>query len=134
KQNGYQDLRRYQTAWQGVDQARQARLSGGGDSVFPVNLADQRHLAGHLPHPDVLSLVYRRKGGSMMVKRKRSNLALLAAGAGGAAVAGFGLALGKDVYKKSKKNLGLILVLLVVLFFPFFGGRELVRGHDRGLF
>ncbi|TKB20415.1 MAG: hypothetical protein E5V75_04925 [Mesorhizobium sp.] len=65
---------------------------------------------------------------------RRSKLALVAAGVGGAAVAGFGLAFGRDIYKKSKKNAGLIVLLLVVVSCPFIGGRGFVRGHDRGLF
>lgn len=69
-----------------------------------------------------------------MFSGKRSNLAILAAGVGGAAVAGFGLSFGRDIYKKSKKNLEIILLLLAVIFCPFIGGRGLVRGHDRGVF
>ncbi|TIQ33082.1 MAG: hypothetical protein E5X48_25065 [Mesorhizobium sp.] len=65
---------------------------------------------------------------------RRSKLALVAAGVGGAAVAGFGLAFGRDIYRKSKKNAGLIVLLLVVVTCPFIGGRGLVCGHDRGLF
>lgn len=65
---------------------------------------------------------------------RRSRLALVAAGVGGAAVAGFGLAFGRDIYRKSKKDAGLIVLLLVVVSCPFIGGRGLVRGHDRGLF
>jgi len=70
----------------------------------------------------------------MMFSGKRSKLALVAAGVGGAAVAGFGLAFGRDIYKKSKKNIEFILLLLAIIFCPFIGGRGLVRGHDRGLF
>jgi hypothetical protein len=68
-----------------------------------------------------------------MFSGKRSKLALVAAGAGGAAVAGFGLSFGRDIYKKSKKNIDVILLILAVIFCPFIGGRGLVRGHDRGL-
>ena len=67
-----------------------------------------------------------------MFAGKRSKLSLLAAGVGGAAVAGFGLAFGRDVYSKSKKNIQIILLVLAVVFCPFIGGRGLVRGHDRG--
>lgn len=70
----------------------------------------------------------------MIFSGKRPKLALVAAGIGGAAVAGFGLAFGRDIYKKSKKNFGFILLLLAVIFCPFIGGRGLVRGYDRGLF
>lgn len=68
----------------------------------------------------------------MMFPGKRSKLALVAADAGGAAVAGFGLAFGRDVYNKTKKNIGLIALLFAAIFCPFIGGRGLVRGHDRG--
>lgn len=69
-----------------------------------------------------------------MFSGKRSKLALVGAGVGGAAVAGFGLASGRDIYRKTKKNAQLIALLLAVIFCPFIGGRSLVRGHDRGLF
>lgn len=61
-------------------------------------------------------------------------MALIAAGAGGAAIAGFGLSMGRDIYKGTKKNGGFIVLLLTVIVFPFIGGRGLVRGHDRGFF
>lgn len=69
----------------------------------------------------------------MTFSKKRSKLALAAVGVGGAAVAGFGFAFGRDIYKKSKKNIRIVLLLLATIFCPFIGGRELVRGHDRGL-
>lgn len=68
----------------------------------------------------------------MMLTGKRAKLPFIAAGVGGAAVAGFGLAFGRDIYRKSKKNIEIILLLLAVVFCPFIGGRGLVRGHDRG--
>ena len=61
-----------------------------------------------------------------------TKLSMLAAGVGGAAVAGFGLAAGRDLYKSTKKNAGLLLLLGTALVCPFIGGRGLVRGHDRG--
>ncbi|MBZ9864215.1 hypothetical protein LB515_02390 [Mesorhizobium sp. CA15] len=64
----------------------------------------------------------------------RSRLALVAAGVGGTAVAGFGFAFGRDIYKKTRKNAELIAVLAAAVFCPFIGGRGLVRGHDRGIF
>lgn len=70
----------------------------------------------------------------MIFSGKRSKLALVAAGGGGAAVGGFGLAFGRDIYKTSKKNIGSMLLLLAVMFCPFIGGRGLVRGHDRSVF
>ncbi|MER8650983.1 hypothetical protein [Mesorhizobium sp. M0586] len=69
-----------------------------------------------------------------MSSNGRSRLALVAAGIGGTAVAGFGLAFGRDLYKKTKKNVELIALLLAAIFCPFIGGRGLVRGHDRGIF
>lgn len=68
-----------------------------------------------------------------MFSGKRSKLALVAAGVGGAAVAGFGLSFGRDIYKKTKKDIGIIVLVLAVIFCPFIGGRGLVRGHDRGV-
>ncbi|RUY95819.1 MULTISPECIES: hypothetical protein [unclassified Mesorhizobium] len=65
---------------------------------------------------------------------RRSKLALVAAGIGGPAVAGFGFAFGRDIYKKTKKNVELIALLLAAVICPFIGGRGLVRGHDRGIF
>lgn len=64
----------------------------------------------------------------------RSRLALVAAGIGGTAVAGFGFAFGRDIYNKTKKNVELIALVLATVFCPFVGGRGLVRGHDRGIF
>ncbi|MFL0693675.1 MAG: hypothetical protein ACJLUP_16725 [Agrobacterium tumefaciens] len=61
------------------------------------------------------------------------NLAWIAAGVGGAAVAGFGLSLGRDAYGSLRRNFTLILLLAFAFVGPFLGGRELVRGHDRGV-
>lgn len=72
-----------------------------------------------------------------MSRKRKTSLAMLAAGVGGTAVAGIGLSLGRDVYKSSKKNGGGILLFVAVLsaiILPFLGGRGMVRGHDRGLF
>lgn len=69
----------------------------------------------------------------MKFGKNKSTLALIATGVGGAAVAGFGLPLGRDIYKGTKKNGGNLLLLLAVIFCPFIGGRGLVRGHDRGV-
>ncbi|WP_109369328.1 hypothetical protein [Ochrobactrum soli] len=69
----------------------------------------------------------------MKFGKNKSTLAMIATGAGGAAVAGFGLSLGRDIYKGTKKNGGNLLLLLAVIFCPFIGGRALVRGHDRGV-
>lgn len=67
-----------------------------------------------------------------MKLNNRSSLSLVAASMGGAAVAGFGLAAGRDLYKGTKNSAGLLLLLGAALVCPFIGGRELVRGHDRG--
>ncbi|WP_109366644.1 hypothetical protein [Ochrobactrum soli] len=69
----------------------------------------------------------------MKFGKNKSTLALIATGVGGAAVAGFGLSMGRDIYKGTKKNGGNLLLLLAVIFCPFIGGRGLVRGHDRGV-
>ena len=68
----------------------------------------------------------------MNLSTKSSRLAQLAAGIGSATALGFGVAFGKDLYKKTKYNLSPIAVTLAVVLGPFFGGRGLVRGHDRG--
>lgn len=68
---------------------------------------------------------------------RKSSLALMAAGIGGAAVAGYGLSMGRDIYKSTKKNTSPIIFLLAIvgaICLPLFGARELVRGHDRGPF
>ena len=69
-----------------------------------------------------------------------STLAKLAAGVGGAAVAGFGLSAGRSAWKSTVKNRGTILSFMMVLTviaaaatLPFLGGRELVRGHKRSV-
>ncbi|WP_214473439.1 hypothetical protein [Mesorhizobium sp. dw_380] len=70
-----------------------------------------------------------------MAKRK-SSLALIAAGIGGAAVAGYGLSIGRDLWKSTKKNqmqLFAILALIGAITLPTLGARELVKGHDRGV-
>lgn len=67
-----------------------------------------------------------------MKLNNRSNLSLIAASIGGAAIAGFGLAAGRDLYKGTKNNAGVLLLLGAALVCPYIGGRELVRGHDRG--
>lgn len=69
-----------------------------------------------------------------MAKRK-SSLALIAAGIGGAAVAGYGLSMGRDLWKSTKRNQGIIIAILALIgaiALPMLGCRELVRGHDRG--
>ena len=66
--------------------------------------------------------------------RKRSVLAYAAAGVGGAALAGFGLGIGRDAWRYTKKNY-LGIVVLITLFaslsLPFLGARNLVRGYPR---
>lgn len=69
-----------------------------------------------------------------MSRRNKSKLPLIAAALGGASLAGFGLSLGRDTYKSVKKNIEIILLLIVVggfLYCAYLGGRGLTRGHDR---
>lgn len=69
-----------------------------------------------------------------MAKRK-SSLAVIAAGVGGAAVAGYGLSMGRDLWQSTKRNQGFIIAVLALvgaIALPMIGCRELVRGHDRG--
>lgn len=66
---------------------------------------------------------------------KHHGLAGIAAGVGGAAVAGYGLSIGHDAWRFTRRNSGFIIFLLVVIAaaaLPFAGMRGLVRGHDRG--
>ncbi|UVK39367.1 hypothetical protein LHFGNBLO_000727 [Mesorhizobium sp. AR10] len=66
---------------------------------------------------------------------KRSTLALVAAGVGSAAVAGYGLSIGRDLWKTTKRSQGVIIVAIALfgaVALPVVGGRGLVRGHDRG--
>lgn len=66
---------------------------------------------------------------------KRIPIAAIAAGVGGAAVAGFGLGIGRDTWKAAKKNTGglfFLLLLAAALVLPFFGGRNLLRGYASG--
>lgn len=66
-------------------------------------------------------------------KSKRSGLSATAAALGRTAVAGYGLSMGHDLWKATKRGrLSLILVVLGSLALPVLGGRSLVRGHDRG--
>jgi len=70
-----------------------------------------------------------------MKRRQQAKLPLLVAGLGGAALAGFGLSFGRDVYHRSKKNIGVIFLfacLSGLLLCAYFAGRGLTRGHDRG--
>lgn len=63
---------------------------------------------------------------------KRSTLALLAVGASGAAAGGFGAAIGRDLWKSTKKRPAAILALAVLacaLVLPLIGGRNLTRGY-----
>lgn len=60
---------------------------------------------------------------------------MIAAGVGGAAVAGYGLAMGRDLWGSTKRNQSLVFLILAIvgaIALPFLGGRNLVRGHDRG--
>lgn len=70
------------------------------------------------------------------MRQKKSNLALVAAGLGGAAVAGYGFAVGRDLWKSTKNNqlaIVAVLVLLGAVALPTLGARNLVRGHARGV-
>jgi len=71
-----------------------------------------------------------------MARNGSSALAALAAQVGNAATAGFGLSLGRDVYRKvrPKNTSNLVLLLLAVcgVFLPVLGGINLCQGHRRG--
>lgn len=66
---------------------------------------------------------------------KKSMLSALAVGVGGSAVAGFGLAAGRDAYHTIKRNRGtivLIAALAAAISMPFIGMRNAMRGHAPG--
>jgi hypothetical protein len=71
-----------------------------------------------------------------MARNGSSALAALAAQVGNAATAGFGLSLGRDVYRKvrPKNTSNVVLLLLAVggVFLPVLGGINLCQGHRRG--
>lgn len=63
---------------------------------------------------------------------KRTLLAAIALGAGGAAVGGFGAAIGRDVWRATKKRSRVFIVLALVAgatVLPFIGGRNITRGY-----
>lgn len=66
---------------------------------------------------------------------KRSALTALALGVGGAAVGGYGAAIGRDAWKETKRN-GLVLIILALAagaaFLPYWGARMIFRGHPEG--
>lgn len=65
---------------------------------------------------------------------KRTLLAAIALGAGGAAVGGFGAAIGRDVWRTAKKlrlSLLILVILGAVVVLPFLGGRNLTRGYPK---
>src|SRR5689334_9876466 len=68
---------------------------------------------------------------------RRSNLTMVAAGLAGAAVAGYGLSMGRSAWRStggSPNGRGILLILVVAagyVLMPFFGGRGLFRGHDK---
>lgn len=71
-----------------------------------------------------------------MARNGGSALAALAAQVGNAATAGFGLSLGRDVYRqvRPKHTSNVVLLLLAVsgIFLPVLGGMNLCHGHRRG--
>lgn len=53
-----------------------------------------------------------------------------------AALAGFGLSAGHDAWRITKRNSGMLLLLILAFgaaYLPFLGARGIVRGHERGL-
>ncbi|WP_192360239.1 hypothetical protein [Mesorhizobium mediterraneum] len=62
----------------------------------------------------------------------KSVLGTVALGLGGSAVAGYGLGMGRDAWKATKKHSGTIMLLVAItaaFALPFLGGRNLVRGY-----
>lgn len=67
--------------------------------------------------------------------RRRTMLAGLALGIGGAAVAGYGAAMGRDAWRATKMRGGFLLFLALIacaIVLPFLGGRNLTRGYPEG--
>lgn len=67
--------------------------------------------------------------------RRRTMLAGLALGIGGAAVAGYGAAMERDAWRATKKRGGFLLFLALIacaIVLPFLGGRNLTRGYPEG--
>lgn len=71
-----------------------------------------------------------------MARNGEPALAALAAQVGNAATAGFGLSLGRDVYRqvrpKNTSNVVLLLLAVCGVFLPALGGMNLCQGHRRG--
>lgn len=66
---------------------------------------------------------------------KKSLLGAIALGVGGSAVAGFGAAAGRDIWKGTKKASGFLILLIAIaasVSLPFLGIRNLMRGHAPG--
>lgn len=66
---------------------------------------------------------------------KKSLLGAIALGVGGSAVAGFGAAAGRDLWKGTKKATGTLILLTAIaaaVSLPFLGMRNLIRGHAPG--
>lgn len=64
--------------------------------------------------------------------KKRTLLAYTAAGVGGAAIAGYGMGIGRDAWRYTKKNYLAILILISLfasLSLPYLGARNIVRGY-----
>lgn len=67
--------------------------------------------------------------------KRRTMLAAVALGVGGAAVAGYGAAMGRDAWRGTKKNIGFLFFLALIagaVVLPFLGGRNLTRGYPQG--
>lgn len=69
--------------------------------------------------------------------KNKKILAYIAAGIGASSIAGYGLGIGRDSWRFTKKNVPLIIALLIlsgVLALPFLGGRNLLRGYPERSF
>lgn len=54
----------------------------------------------------------------------------------GAILSGFGLSLGADIWKGTRKRIGPLIfwaILISALILPYLAARDLIKGHDRGL-
>lgn len=76
--------------------------------------------------------IFVAKRKSILGVKRRPILRAVGLGVAGSAVAGYGLSIGRDAWKVTKKAAAPLFLLLLIaspLILPFFGGRNLVRGY-----
>jgi hypothetical protein len=76
--------------------------------------------------------IFAAKRKSILGAKRRPILRAVGLGVAGSAVAGYGLSIGRDAWKVTKKAAGPLFLLLLIaspLILPFLGGRNLVRSY-----